>query len=211
MLCFTALYGAAACLFWLFPANASWREPSAGIDVFLLSNEAHVDLVLPVSLASTNWRRILTHPDIDDQVVDSTDYLAIGWGEREFYLNTPTWSEVNVTRALKSLFWSSATVLHVVFLREVPKAGRVQRFRVTPEQLDALRSYVADTFRVDSNQASVPVLRGGYSSRDAFYEANGQYHLFNTCNNWTARALRHAGIRAPLWAPFAFAVTVSSE
>ncbi|MDP6343627.1 MAG: DUF2459 domain-containing protein, partial [Alphaproteobacteria bacterium] len=27
-----------------------------------------------------------------------------------------------------------------------------------------------------------------------FYEGAGEYHLLNTCNTWTARALRQAGL-----------------
>ncbi len=30
--------------------------------------------------------------------------------------------------------------------------------------------------------------------RIIFFKANGEYHLFNTCNTWLARGLRQAGI-----------------
>lgn len=28
-----------------------------------------------------------------------------------------------------------------------------------------------------------------------FYHANGQFHVFNTCNTWTAKILKKAGLR----------------
>jgi hypothetical protein len=34
-----------------------------------------------------------------------------------------------------------------------------------------------------------------------FYEAVGPYNAFMTCNEWTGRALRHAGVRTGLWTP----------
>jgi hypothetical protein len=36
-----------------------------------------------------------------------------------------------------------------------------------------------------------------YGSTDAFFEADGSYHLLNTCNSWVGRGLRKAGIKVP--------------
>ena len=46
-----------------------------------------------------------------------------------------------------------------------------------------------------------------YADNDAFYEASGRYHLFETCNTWTGRLLRRAGAPVPAWTPFDFNVT----
>ena len=48
----------------------------------------------------------------------------------------------------------------------------------------------------------IPVLGRGYSDCDMFYEANGGYSFVMTCNEWTGRALRAAGVRMGLWTPF---------
>ena len=98
--------------------------------------------------------------------------------------------------------------LHLVFLNGVPVGPKVQRFRIEQNQLDQLISFVRRTFRTDDKGGAVSIRNAGYSPRDVFFEANGNYHLFNTCNNWTAAALRQAGIRAPLWAPFAFGIDI---
>ena len=34
-----------------------------------------------------------------------------------------------------------------------------------------------------------------------FYEAVGPYSAFYTCNSWTGRALREAGVKTGLWTP----------
>jgi len=39
-----------------------------------------------------------------------------------------------------------------------------------------------------------------YNQNDAFYEANGKYDLFNTCNSWTNSALKISGQKAAFWA-----------
>ena len=35
----------------------------------------------------------------------------------------------------------------------------------------------------------------GYWNNDNFYEAHGNYHLFNTCNAWTNEALQTIGVK----------------
>ena len=47
----------------------------------------------------------------------------------------------------------------------------------------------------------MPLIGRGYNDWDMFYEANGGYSFVLTCNEWTGRALRHAGIRTGLWTP----------
>jgi len=36
-------------------------------------------------------------------------------------------------------------------------------------------------------------LASGLGANSLFYPARGKFHLFNTCNSWTARALKAAG------------------
>ena len=50
---------------------------------------------------------------------------------------------------------------------------------------------------------TIPVAGRGYSDDDAFYEAVGGYSFIFTCNEWTGRALRAAGVRTGLWTPLA--------
>jgi hypothetical protein len=39
-----------------------------------------------------------------------------------------------------------------------------------------------------------------------FYEANGPYSAFYTCNSWTGEALRAAGVKTGLWTPLSQSV-----
>jgi len=33
------------------------------------------------------------------------DWLAFGWGDKGFYLNTPTWADLKFSTAVKAAFW----------------------------------------------------------------------------------------------------------
>ena len=58
------------------------------------------------------------------------------------------------------------------------------------------------SFQRGPDDQIVPIPGYAYTNRDAFYQARGHYHVFNTCNTWTGRALRKAGAKMGLWTPF---------
>jgi uncharacterized protein (TIGR02117 family) len=62
---------------------------------------------------------------------------------------------------------------------------------------------VRRSFALDEAGAPRPLLGSGYRDWDMFYESPGGYSVFLTCNEWTGRALRAAGVRTGLWTPFA--------
>ncbi|MBP2314049.1 DUF2459 domain-containing protein [Azospirillum soli] len=69
-------------------------------------------------------------------------------------------------------------------------------------QYRALVDYVRGSFRRDGGGAVMPLPGSGYGPTDLFYEAVGRYSLYDTCNEWTAKGLRAAGVTVGAWAPF---------
>ena len=59
---------------------------------------------------------------------------------------------------------------------------------------EALVRAIAADFDRPAGGRATPIARGLY--RDShFYPAHGEFHLFNTCNTWTARMLRAGGVK----------------
>ena len=54
-------------------------------------------------------------------------------------------------------------------------------------------SYLEHSFYKDNSGRIVESTNGHYKNRQ-FYEAEGDYYLMNTCNKWTAKGLRSAGL-----------------
>src|SRR3546814_5762847 len=52
------------------------------------------DLVLPRRAAGVDWTRLVKPAHFGDPRYAGFDHLAFGWGERHFYLETPTWADV---------------------------------------------------------------------------------------------------------------------
>ena len=195
------LYFLAAVAGALIPANPSWKEPSQGITIFVRSNGVHTWVMVPAVTPQADWRRLIRPEHLKDPR-QAGDHFAFGWGNREFYLNTPTWSDLSAGTALRALFGGGPTLMHVDH-ESAPRPDPDQRpIRLTDQQYRALTRYIRASFRLDSQGLPLPLPGRGYGPSDTFYEGRGRYSLFMTSNEWTGRALRAAGVRTGLWTPF---------
>ncbi|HYD66534.1 TIGR02117 family protein [Azospirillum sp.] len=174
--------------------------PTEGVEVFVCSNGVHTDLVLPAVTDAMDWTAVLPRSDFPLAPADST-HLSFGWGDRAFYLETRRWSDLNPRTAWRALFGGGPTVVHVYHLRR-PVAGEdCGRLVLGEGAYGRLVAYVRAAFRSDR-----PILGASYSGDDRFYEAYGTYGPVLTCNEWTARALRAAGVPMGIWTPLASGV-----
>ena len=174
---------------------------ATGINVYILSNGIHTDVVVPVRTDIIDWSRILPGWDLAI-ALGLHDYLAFGWGDRDFYLNTPSWNDLHLSTALKALTGLDASVLHVEAMPR-PLWGPDSRLIVlTPEEYRHLADYLAASFLRDAAGAPVAIADAHYNANDGFFEATGHYSMLFTCNEWTRRALAAAGVRVPAWSPF---------
>lgn len=195
-------YFLTALILGLAPANVAWREPARGVTIYVRTNGVHTWIVMPKVNAIMDWRAFVPGEHLRDPRWGNADHIAVGYGNREFYLNTPTWSDLSLNRAFHAAFGGGPTLLHVEHEHQ-PQADEWQRpITITPEQYRRLVNYVGARFQRDSNGATMPLMGRGYSQWDMFYEAEGGYSFVLTCNEWTGRALRAAGIRTGVWTPF---------
>lgn len=184
------------------PANVAWREPEQGITIFIRSNGVHTWIVMPKVTSEMDWRPYALPAHLRNPAWGNADHIAVGYGNRDFYLNTPTWDDLSLKTAGLALAGSGTTLLHVEHI-DRPRVDEYQRpLRLTPNQYRRLAGFIQRRFRLDAGGRPIPVLGRGYNEWDMFYEANGGYSFIFTCNEWTGRALRHAGVRTGLWTPF---------
>ncbi|TNC81444.1 MAG: TIGR02117 family protein [Oleiphilus sp.] len=121
-------------------------------------------------------------------------FIEVGWGDAGFYQA----EDITASLVLKAIAWPSRTVLHLVGFNTEPSdyfsQSEVLAVQLTPDQMRALIGFIASTFARDTD-LNVHATRPGIYGDSQFYEAVGTYYLFNTCNNWTARALHQAGLK----------------
>ena len=191
-----ASYVAAGLIGGAIPANGGWQAPARGVRIFVESNGVHTGIIVPKVAAGVDWRDVVRAADLRDPRYAGYDHVSFGWGDKAFYLETPTWAEVKLRTVLAAAFGSNRTLIHVDHL-PMPRAGDGARaIVVTPAQYRRLAAYIRASVR--AGRARYP----GYAGYDAFYDANGRYDAVRTCNAWTGDALRYAGVRVGVWTPF---------
>ncbi len=196
------MYVVLAFLFGLLPANRNSVQPAEGIQIYIISNGVHTDIALPIQTPGVNWAPLFPAVHFKDIQPAQMTHIAFGWGDQGFYLETPTWDDLKASTAMRALFLKSPTAMHVTYYRNPRTSEWVRPLMISPEQYTQLIGFIKDSFAQDAAGNPVLIPGKGYRNNDTFYAANGSYSLFNTCNDWTGRALRKAGIKTGIWTPF---------
>ena len=202
------LYGFAAFLGTVWTSARDPLRCSQGCDrqIFVSLSPVHADLVFPVG-PDDPWFEFLGSYGAEMKSL-SPRYLAVGWGSRTFYTQTPTWSDVTLKRALKALAFDDA-VLHVTpILSEISEgdfAGTIFPVPLNDEEVESLAEAARASFSVDQRR-DVRRIDVSYGAFDAFFEATGSYTPLMTCNVWVGDKLRSLGIPMGYWTPFAWSV-----
>jgi uncharacterized protein (TIGR02117 family) len=199
---FIVLYLLFAALLTVIPVNNSFVQPSEGIDVFIKTNGVHTDIVVPVKTDIIDWRTKIYTFHFKPAKYEF-QYIAFGWGDKGFYLYTPTWADLKYSTAFKALFWLSTSAMHVTYYNHVPSVNeQTRKITISAEQYKNFVKYISSSF-LSVNNEFVPINCCHYDGvNDNFYEARGTYNLFRTCNGWSNEGLKKAGVKTALWAPF---------
>ncbi|MGV3541354.1 MAG: TIGR02117 family protein [Rufibacter sp.] len=171
------------------------------IPIYLLSNGVHTDLVVPVQSDVIDWNEFISIRHTKDPDFKAK-YVAFGWGDKGFYLETPTWADLKVSTAFKAMFGLSSSAIHATFYESLQEDQNCKKIWLSRNQYQQLVAFIKKRFQITA--AGLPIhieTNANYGLHDAFYEAVGSYNLFYTCNTWTNNGLKAAGQKACLWTP----------
>lgn len=184
------------------PASQAVHNLPKNIKVYVLSNDVHTDLVFPIRQQQMDWPTLFPLSNNLGQDT-SFQYIAIGWGDKGFYLNTPEWKDLKVSTAVVAATGMGETALHVTYHKDMKLSELCYEYMIDSLQYQALIDYVqASLDRDAAGNAIVIQTKAQYGQDDAFYEAKGAYSMFHSCNTWTNTALKKADMPAGLWAAF---------
>lgn len=169
----------------------------ASKECFVVSNGLHLFIILPTEN--------IEKPDLEAfRVPSHVQYLSFGWGDKAFYLQTPTWNELKFTTAFRALFLKTPAAMHLTFYRN--RQSDWIRVPICAAQYDHLYRYVLASFEKDDHGSVIRIEGSGYTVNDTFYEANGHYSCLRTSNNWVNGGLKQAHVKTSVWSPFDFGV-----
>lgn len=193
----TAWLGAA------LPRNPGWSEPARGITIMVETNGVHTGIVMPVVSEVKDWRT--TFPSAGEprpQDGQLPTHIAVGWGEKEVFLNTPTWGDLKLATVVRIVLHGGEGLMRVAhYVRPAPSEHH-RPVTLRPAEYARL---------VERVEAALPALPPGAERRNypsyelgaRHYDAAGRYTVTNTCNQWVSDVLAHAGMEIGTWTPLA--------
>jgi uncharacterized protein (TIGR02117 family) len=193
------LYFLAAAIGYWVPVNSDWVEPNDGVTIFVQTNGVHTWVMVPTVTPDMDWRPLARPEHIKDPRY-AGNYIGFGFGNRDFYLNTPTWADLSVKTAAAALVGGGPSLMHVDHFWN-PRPRDWQRpITLSRDQYRRLTRFLLASFDYRNGQW-VPLIGRGYGPSDVFYESRRPYNFTRTCNEWTGEALRAAGVRTGAWTP----------
>jgi uncharacterized protein (TIGR02117 family) len=166
-------------------APASAAEPLA-TSIFVVTHAWHTGIVLKTADGPVErWPAA--------ERFASAEFVEVGWGDRDFWMAP----RETVGLAVKAALASEASVLRVLWFDGPPEralpASDIVELPLSRSGVEALVAFVAESYARGPSGAAVD-LGPGPIPESRYYLATGRYHLFNTSNRWTARALAGAGL-----------------
>ena len=171
------------------------------LSIYILSNGVHTDLIVPTVSQQMDWSQLLKYENTKSKS-GPYPWLAIGWGDKGFYLDTPTWSELKFSTAFKATFGFSTSAIHATYYSKLVENEDCIKIDISKEQYARLIQYIKDSLQQKDGEAININTTALHNSTDAFYEAKGKYSLLYTCNSWANEGLKTSGQKACLWTAF---------
>lgn len=174
----------------LFPTQNTIHKSLNSRTIYVFYDEMHSDIVLNLKETIEPWEKHL--PSL---ITQKKGYIAFGWGDKETYLNTPTWDDLKISTALKALFYTTPSLMHVNYYPHIHHLRQLKAVELTAEQQKTLEETIFKSFNLQGPYYA------GYHQNDQFYSSPYGYNLINTCNTWTGDVLREANISVSYWTP----------
>lgn len=168
------------------------------LSVYILTNGVHTDIVVPYFNEVYDWRTYLD-PTLTPSKRIAAQWVAFGWGDKGFYLQTPEWKDLKASVAFNAAFGLSESAMHVTYYDKLKTDSDCIEIKLNKEQYQRLCNYILNRFDTENNKLVLVETDQNYGLNDVFYEAKGRYSLFYTCNTWANNVLKSANLKASLF------------
>lgn len=166
--------------------HAEEKFAEENVAIYVVSHGWHTGIVVPAGKIQS----IL--PRLGERFRDAA-YIEFGWGDNMFY---PA-NEITTGLTFRALLWPTESVIHAVAVPEKVvvffSGSQIEKICLSGLDYSLLISFIVNSFSKNGENDIIQLKHGIYGNSQ-FYQAEGSFHLMNTCNNWTAKALKSAGM-----------------
>ena len=155
-------------------------------EIFIVNHGWHTGIVVPAKKIQNQL------PKLRERFGD-IPYIEFGWGDKDYYQA----KEITSGLTLNAILWPTESVIHAVAVPE--KADKyfansvVEILCLSGREYSSLLRFISESFYKDEH-GEILELKGGIYGNSQFYKGVGNFYLMNTCNKWTAKGLKSAGI-----------------
>jgi uncharacterized protein (TIGR02117 family) len=154
--------------------------------VYVVSHGWHTGFVIP---AVDIQNRV---PELKQRFAHARN-IEIGWGDKGFYQAT----EITTGLAFQAIFWPTESIIHAVAvpneIQSYFSTSDIEILCLSNSEYFSLLDFIAQSF-ARNEAGDVLSQKQGIYGNSQFYTGVGDYYLMNTCNKWTAKGLRSAGL-----------------
>jgi len=162
------------------PAAAGQEE------IYIVNHGWHTGIVVPAKKIKNKL------PKLRERFGD-IPYIEFGWGDKDYYQA----KEITSGLTLNAILWPTESVIHAV---AVPKKADkyfansiVETLCLSGREYSSLLRFISESFYKDEH-GKILQLKGGIYGNSQFYKSVGNFYFMNTCNKWTAKGLKSAGM-----------------
>lgn len=155
-------------------------------EIYVVTHAWHTGFVVPAKEIQTRFPMLKKR-------FGSTPYLEFGWGDKAFYQA----EEITTGITLSAIFWPTESVIHAVAVPEMPNEyfpnNEIEKLCLSDGEYSSLIKFISNSFHKNQD-GNILELKSGIYGNSQFYKGVGDFHIFNTCNKWTAKGIKSAGM-----------------
>ncbi len=124
--------------------------------------------------------------------------MGFGVGDQACSLESYNVPLFLIATTFLALFIPTPVAMRVLAYRNIPEQYEIKCVIISKSNCLRLMEFIDDSFQLNAQGNEInltidPSYGGG------FYVAKGSYSIVRNCNDWTAKALRLAGVNTPIW------------
>ncbi len=169
----------------VFLAHGNLVFASEYKDIFVVNYGWHAGIVIKTDDINSSILQI-------DSFFKKFEYVEVRWGDEDFYKNL----DPSVWLTLKAALVPTSSVLHIRAVTQYQlnrfSKENIVKITISKKGFTKLLIFIENSFAKKDGKS---VMQGvGIYPNSFFYLSSKKYHIFNTCNVWTAEALKSAGL-----------------
>ena len=154
-------------------------------DIFVTNYGEHAGIILKVEDVNSSLWKI-------EPIFKEFEYIEVGWGDEDFYKSP----DPSIWTTLKAGLFPTSSVVHARAVSQYElnrfSKDKIVKLTISEKGFENLSLFIENSFAKE-NDKFIRVSKGLYPN-SLFYLSSKKYHIFNTCNVWTAEALHSAGL-----------------